>query len=202
MFKRLLWIVFFCAVVAGVCVQGKGRRIAGVYVQKIGQSIHGAYVQEMGRRIPNVSAAVRAGTQCAQKCWDTCSGVARSKLALLEKPAQKNKVIKQQPASVQQSFVSGAQVTASGTVVRILPDDNVGSRHQKFSVKLASGRTLLIAHNIDLASRIANLSTGDTVSFCGEYASNDKGGVIHWTHRDPANHHPAGWIQHGGKTYQ
>lgn len=178
MFKRLLWIVFFCAVVAG------------------------AYVQETGRRIPYVSASVRAGTQYAQKCWDTCSGAARSKLALPEKPAQKNKAIKQQPASVQQTFFSGAHVTTSGTVVRILPDDNVGSRHQKFIVKLASGRTLLIAHNIDLASRIANLSLGDTVSFCGEYEPNDKGGVIHWTHRDPANHHPAGWIQHGGKTYQ
>src|SRR5678816_7672 len=74
----------------------------------------------------------------------------------------------------------------SGTVTRVLSDDNDGSRHQRFIVSLASGQTLLISHNIDLAPRVDALSVGDVVSFRGEYEWNDKGGVIHWTHHDPA----------------
>jgi len=87
-------------------------------------------------------------------------------------------------------------------VTRILTDDNEGSRHQRFIVKLATGQTLLLAHNIDLASRVENLSVGDTVDFRGEYEWNDRGGVMHWTHRDPAGRHEAGWIRHNGKIYQ
>jgi hypothetical protein len=90
----------------------------------------------------------------------------------------------------------------SGTVTRVLSDDNNGSRHQRFIVALGSGQTLLISHNIDLAPRVERLSEGDTVSFKGEYEWNDKGGVIHWTHHDPAGQHEAGWIRHDGNTYQ
>lgn len=97
---------------------------------------------------------------------------------------------------------SGQQVRGGGKVVRVLPDDNDGSRHQRFIVRLSSGRTLLIAHNIDLAPRVPSIRVGDTVSFNGEYEWNDKGGVIHWTHRDPQNRHQAGWIEHKGKRYQ
>ncbi len=97
---------------------------------------------------------------------------------------------------------SGQQVRGSGVVVRVLPDDNDGSRHQRFIVRLASGRTLLIAHNIDLAPRVPSLGQGDSVGFYGEYEWNDRGGVIHWTHHDPQGRHPAGWIEHRGRRYQ
>lgn len=93
-------------------------------------------------------------------------------------------------------------VEGKGTVVKILADDNDGSRHQRFIIRLDSGRTLLISHNIDLAPRIDGLRTGDTVAFYGEYEWNSKGGVIHWTHHDPQGRHPAGWIRHDGRTYQ
>ena len=97
---------------------------------------------------------------------------------------------------------SNIQVQGSGTVIRILSDDNSGSRHQRFILKLASGQTLLIAHNIDIAPRIPDLAEGDRVDFCGEYEWNSKGGVIHWTHSDPNARHPGGWLKHRGKTYQ
>jgi hypothetical protein len=97
---------------------------------------------------------------------------------------------------------SDVQVQGSGRVSKVLADDNEGSRHQRFIVQLASGQTVLVAHNIDLASRVASIKTGDPVEFFGEYEWNERGGVIHWTHRDPQGVHEAGWIKHGGRTYQ
>lgn len=97
---------------------------------------------------------------------------------------------------------SNIQVEGEGVVRTVLSDDNNGSRHQRFIVELASGQTLLIAHNIDLAPRVEGLRKGDVVSFGGEYEWNAEGGVIHWTHRDPSKRHTAGWIKHNGKVYQ
>ena len=97
---------------------------------------------------------------------------------------------------------SDVQVKGEGTVSGLLPDDQKGSRHQRFIIKLASGQTLLIAHNIDIAPRINGLAIGDRVRFYGEYVWNEKGGTIHWTHRDPRGKHVAGWVVHNGKTYQ
>ena len=97
---------------------------------------------------------------------------------------------------------SDVQVQGSGRVSRVLADDNEGSRHQRFIVQLASGQTVLVAHNIDLANRVASIESGDSVEFYGEYEWNERGGVIHWTHRDPQGSHVDGWIKHGGRTYQ
>ncbi len=97
---------------------------------------------------------------------------------------------------------SKTQVEGRGTVVKVLSDDNDGSRHQRFIVRLSSGQTILIAHNIDLAPRVSSLSEGDVISFGGEYEWNPKGGVVHWTHRDPNGRHAAGWIRRGGQSFQ
>lgn len=94
------------------------------------------------------------------------------------------------------------EVTGTGTVMRVLPDDTDGARHQRFILRLASGQTLLVAHNIDIAPRVSPLSVGDTVEYRGEYAWNDKGGVVHWTHHDPSGNHLAGWLKHDGQTFQ
>ena len=101
-----------------------------------------------------------------------------------------------------ESRVSGVQLQGQGKVIKVLPDDNNGSRHQRFILKLPSGQSLLIAHNIDLAPRIPSLKKGDTVAFHGEYEWNSEGGVIHWTHHDPGGRHVAGWLKHGVRTYQ
>ncbi|WP_195708050.1 DUF3465 domain-containing protein [Vibrio metoecus] len=101
-----------------------------------------------------------------------------------------------------QSQQSDLQVQGFGQVSKVLPDDNDGSRHQKFILKLNSGQTLLVAHNIDLAPRIPNLKVGDIVEFYGEYEWNKKGGVLHWTHKDPQNRHAHGWLKHNGQVYE
>jgi len=98
--------------------------------------------------------------------------------------------------------LSNLQVEGRGVVTMLLPDDTKGSRHQRFVLKLASGRTLLVAHNIDLAPRIDSLAIGDEVAFFGEYEWNSKGGVLHWTHHDPDGRHAAGWLRHRDRTYQ
>ena len=97
---------------------------------------------------------------------------------------------------------SDLQIGGSGRVIKILPDDVKGSRHQRFILQLATGQTLLIAHNIDIAPRINNLRIGDQIDFYGEYEWNPKGGVIHWTHQDPQGRHEAGWLMHDGKVYK
>ena len=105
-------------------------------------------------------------------------------------------------ASAFRNHTSGIQVSGKGITTKILADDNDGSRHQRFILKLPSGQTLLVAHNIDLAPRISSLREGDSVEFNGVYEWNSKGGIIHWTHHDPAGRHEAGWLKHDGKSYQ
>ena len=97
---------------------------------------------------------------------------------------------------------SGVPVEGRGTVVRLLPDDLSGSRHQRFIVRLDSGTTVLVAHAFDVAGRVAPLALGDDVSFRGEYVWNPRGGIVHWTHHDPEGRHPAGWIRRGDRIFE
>lgn len=97
---------------------------------------------------------------------------------------------------------SGIFVQSRGTVERILSDDLDPPRHQRFILRLATGQTLLMTHNIDLAPRIENLRAGDSVGFRGEYVWNDKGGLIHWTHHDPSGRRVGGWLEHEGRKHE
>jgi hypothetical protein len=100
---------------------------------------------------------------------------------------------------------SGVMVDLSARVVRVLPDDNEGSRHQRvlLAVEPPVGgvETVLVAHNIDLAPRVP-WGEGDTITVRGQYEWNDKGGVIHWTHHDPGRRREGGWIEHRGTRYE
>jgi len=93
-------------------------------------------------------------------------------------------------------------VRDTAVVTKLLPDDTEGLRHQRFIIRLASGQSLLIAHNIDRANRIGSLRVGDTIEFSGEYEWNSQGGVVHWTHHDSSGRHPPGWIKLNGQLYQ
>ncbi len=96
----------------------------------------------------------------------------------------------------------GTRMCDKGEVIKLLKDDLRGIKHQKFIIKIHSGLTLLVAHNIDLAPRIDTLQKGDQIKFCGEFETNSKGGVIHWTHHDPRGKHQGGWIEHKNKRYE
>lgn len=91
-----------------------------------------------------------------------------------------------------------------GKVDKILPDDLKGSRHQKFTVKLANKTSVLVVHNIDICKRIHNLKQGDTIEFFGVYQWNRFGGLIHWTHKNRHKleiDHKDGWLKHQGILY-
>lgn len=106
---------------------------------------------------------------------------------------------------IRQAFAeqrSNVMVEGQGKVVKVLPDDNKGSKHQRFILLLSDGHTLLVAHNIDLAPRLPNLKKGDTVGFKGEYEWSPKGGVLHWTHHDPQGRHDDGWLMYHQRMYQ
>jgi hypothetical protein len=120
-------------------------------------------------------------------------------LSLVSLPAWANDTVLKNAYEFHQSDV---QVRGSGEVIRLLQDDLKGSKHQRFIIRLDSGQTILIAHNIDLASRVRDLKIGGIVDFYGEYEWNSKGGVVHWTHHDPDNNHIDGWLKYEGKVYQ
>jgi hypothetical protein len=100
------------------------------------------------------------------------------------------------------AHASGLEVQGRGTVVRVLADDDQGARHQRFILRLDSGQTLLVAHNTDVAPRVAGLAVGDVVAFRGVYEWSAEGGTVHWTHRDPGGAHAAGWLRRDGRVYQ
>lgn len=97
---------------------------------------------------------------------------------------------------------SGVEVEGQGVIIKVFPDDTHGIWHQRFLLRLPSGKVVLVAHNLNLAPRIPGLLIGRTLRFHGQYEWNAKGGVIHWTHRDPGHRHPPGWIVYQGQTYR
>jgi len=95
---------------------------------------------------------------------------------------------------------TGTWIEASGSVRRLIPDDNDGARHQRFILDLRNGQTVLMAHNIDLAERVP-VGLGDRVRFRGMYEWNEQGGLVHWTHHDPLGIEDGGFIRYRSKTY-
>ena len=100
---------------------------------------------------------------------------------------------------------SKVMVLVTMPVVAVLPDDNEGSRHQRFLLglrdKVGEHDSVLVAHNIDLAPR-APVERGDMITVYGQFEWNDRGGVIHWTHHDPKKWREGGWIEVDGERYE
>ncbi|MBL8997372.1 MAG: DUF3465 domain-containing protein [Gemmatimonadetes bacterium] len=103
--------------------------------------------------------------------------------------------------TAERSRAQELSVEAAGVVTRLLEDDTEGSRHQRFIIRVTPELTVLVVHNIDLAPRVP-VQEGDSVSLRGDYVWNDRGGLVHWTHHDPAGRHIPGWIEHRGRRYQ
>jgi hypothetical protein len=88
----------------------------------------------------------------------------------------------------------------TGIVIRLLNDADDEGPHQRFVVRLASGQTLLVAHNLEIAERVP-LGIGDRVGFRGVFEWNREGGILHWTHHDPQNQGEDGYLDFRGKRF-
>ncbi len=96
---------------------------------------------------------------------------------------------------------SGVWVEGSGTIVHLLPEDRRPPRHQLCLVELANGHTIKISHNVDIAPKVP-WRKGEKIDFRGRFEWNAKGGVVHWTHRDPGGRKAGGWLAYDGKRYR
>jgi hypothetical protein len=103
--------------------------------------------------------------------------------------------------TAQNQRAKNVRITVTARVKRLLPDDRQGNPHQRFLLGLSNGTTVLVAHNIDLAPYVP-LQQGDSVTICGEYIWNEKGGVLHYTHHTTNSRHQGGYIQYNRQTYQ
>ena len=122
-------------------------------------------------------------------------------MALCSCPAKNSKKKQGQPLrKLFQKRDTGSWVEVTGFIKRLLSDDNDGSRHQRFVLDIGARRTLLIAHNIDLAKRVP-VSMGDRVHVRGMYEWNDLGGLVHWTHADPLGVEDGGYVRYRARVY-
>ncbi len=98
---------------------------------------------------------------------------------------------------------SGIQVTAAGTVARVLADQpGPSGAHQRIILRLAQGdQTLLVENNLAIGKRVP-ANPGDAITVHGEYVWNREGGIVHFTHHDPARTHEGGWIERDGVRYE
>jgi hypothetical protein len=95
-----------------------------------------------------------------------------------------------------------------GTVVKILPDDLQGLKHQQFMFKISSGlhgeyngEVVIVAHNIEVAPYVP-VQNGIKAEIKGDFIPEENPKVLHWTHLDLTDIHPDGYIKVGGKIYQ
>ena len=101
---------------------------------------------------------------------------------------------------------SHIEVIANGSVARMLGTHRGRSgNHEGFLLHLSGsagrGLTVRVEDNVDLTGPIP-LSEGQDVVVRGEYIFDERGGIVHYTHRDPRGRHISGYVLVDGKFYQ
>jgi len=98
---------------------------------------------------------------------------------------------------------SGVEVVAQGSVTHVLGvQAGRSSPHEGFLLRLDSGCAIVVRVevNTDFTGTIP-LSIGQRVLVKGDYEYYSRGGVIHWTHRDPRGRHENGYVDVNGTMY-
>ena len=93
-------------------------------------------------------------------------------------------------------FVEGGGMV----VTRILKDDQSGSEHQKWVVRLSDGSYLQAVYNLDMCPRV-EIKVGDVISMGGQFIWTNQGGMLHWLHKDPRGNRKDGYVFANGKFY-
>lgn len=96
--------------------------------------------------------------------------------------------------------VSNIMVETEAVVRALKPNLDDIERHQNFVIELENGHQLEVLHNLDLARGVP-VKPGAIIRLRGEYDWTPRGGVIHWTHNDPAGEREGGWIEYQGRKY-
>lgn len=99
-----------------------------------------------------------------------------------------------------QARQSNVLVEAEAKVVWVYQDLEDKSKYQNFTVRLTNGHRVRVRHSLDEARR-APVQKNDTIRLRGEYDWASDGGLIHWTHDDPAGRREGGWIEVDGKRF-
>lgn len=99
----------------------------------------------------------------------------------------------------------GDEVIVEGTVTHVgRTSGGESGVHEHFDIRISSGaaeQDILIADNITVGVQ-APVKRGDDVIVKGVLEVDPSGPVIHWTHHDPANRHPGGFVMLGGRMYE
>jgi hypothetical protein len=100
---------------------------------------------------------------------------------------------------------SNVEVTATGSVAKVLGTRRGPSGvHTGFLLHLrgAEGRglTVRVEDNVDLTGPIP-IRAGDDVEVRGESIYDPRGGLIHYTHRDPRGRRAGGYVRIGNRMY-
>jgi len=100
---------------------------------------------------------------------------------------------------------AGSEEVVEGTVVRVLPNSNGPSGlHERFIVDVRANESnvpLYVTDNISVG-QAPTLHVGDRVVVKGELAFNERGPLLHYTHRDPRLRHAPGFVEVGGHVYE
>lgn len=90
---------------------------------------------------------------------------------------------------------------ANLTVTKLMPDDNDGSRHQRFYAKLSDNSEVYIVYSLEYGRVRVPVNVGSIIGVGGEYRWTKFGGLLHWVHEDHRDQRPDGYVEVRGVRY-
>lgn len=90
---------------------------------------------------------------------------------------------------------------ANMEVIRLLPDDTQGAKHQRFYVRLSDGQEVSAVYSLESGRDRVPVKVGSRVGLAGEFKWTRFGALIHWLHEDTSNRRPDGYVEISGVRY-